>query len=79
MMVPDLYKECSELKNEFDVIKKTYIKWINETETADYYKLISKLNNKKVEKILYKLKNFPGDISPNMLLTLSESLEKLKG
>ena len=77
MMVPYLYKECSELKNEFDTIKKTYSKWISEVETADYYKLISKLNDKRVEKILYKLKIFPGDISPKMLVTLSEALEKL--
>ena len=49
-MVQDLHNEWVALKIEFDIIKQHILNGVNDTETADYYKLISKLNNKKLRK-----------------------------
>ena len=79
MMIPDLRKECVELKNEFDTIRKTYQKFFNDLDENDYTKLLDKINDPKITKIVWKLLKFPGDISINMLIKLGEALESLKG
>ena len=78
MMVQDLHKECLELKSEFDAIKKTYYMWVSALDEEDYAKLLAKINDSTIDKILYKLLKFPGDISPAMLVKVSEALEQLK-
>lgn len=71
-------KEAEEIKNKFDNLKKEYKKFFLEISIKKNLKNFNNLPGKRTPKIVYKLFNFPGDISPAMLLTLAKEINENK-
>ena len=71
--LPDVVETAERIKKEFNehrILLKLYFENILQTEL-----FMDQFNDKQL-KLINKLLNFPGDISPTMLVKLSEIMKK---
>ena len=69
-------EEASEIKRRFDSLKKEYKSFFKEIIHFKNIESFDELPGKRTPKIVRKLFNFPGDISPAMLLTLAKEIKE---
>lgn len=73
-----LKDRCEAAKIEFDYLKKTYKLYLESLSEEEYKLLKDKIDNIRINKIMYKLLHFSGDISNTMLFRLAEALDDVK-
>jgi len=71
-------KEAEEIKSRFDSLKKDYKDFFLKISVKKDIKEFKEFPGKRTPKITYKLFNYPGDISPAMLLTLAKEINENK-
>ena len=74
----DDLKLSIEVKNNFNKIRTSYKTFLEGLSKDEYLHLISNEFNVQEAKIAHKLLNFPGDISPTMLVKFGEALTRYK-
>ena len=67
--------ESKEIKERFDNLKKEYKDFFKKIFNEKDVK-VNNLPGKRTSKIVKKLFNFPGDISPAMLVTLAKEINE---
>ena len=73
--LPDVVETAERIKKEFNehrILLKLYFENILQTEL-----FMDQFNDKQL-KLINKLLNFPGDISPTMLVKLSEIMKSIE-
>lgn len=73
-----LKDRCETAAKEFSELKYSYRAYFISLSNAEFAELKDKIDNVRVNKIIYKLLHFPGDISNPMLVRLGEALEEVK-
>lgn len=73
----DNLQHSIRIKNEYNIIRSEYREFLKELSKEEYNELlISNIFSAEEVKIAYKLLNFPGDISPTMLVKFGEALNR---
>ncbi len=68
--------EAEVIKERFDKLKKDYIQFFIKISDKKDLKEFNEFPGKRTPKIVKKLFNYPGDISPAMLVTLAKEIKE---
>ncbi len=78
MKTQELLQKSIEVKNQFDELKKEYKDFFHNISKEKKIKKFDEFPGKRTPKIVMKLFNYPGDISPAMLLALAKEITENK-